>query len=313
MELTELKENESCHQQCASVIKSVHAKLRKEFHHCDNIHEIWENHLKDDVTLSKYSNAMKDLAINHWPKRGATRIDWCKETCIAYFIQGGLLKVLEKDKRRELFHNSQTIDNTSNASSTDSNLLGVGEKILLLDVGSCYNPFKDFEEFVSLGLDLCPADKSVYICDFLNVHITNDINTGYFYIEDLWKHVHTNNTIKTLPGNSFHVVVFSLLLEYFPSKYQRLNCCKKAYELLMPDGLLLIITPDSGHVGRNAHQMKSWKLALSKLGFHRWRYEKQEHLHCMAFRKIKLEHVENESDIENCLYIPQDSCDAGIF
>lgn len=115
--------------------------------------------------------------------------------------------------------------------------------------------------------------------------------------------------IERLPRSSFHTVVFSLLLEYFPSPYQRWLCCQKAQELLMTNGLLLIITPDSHHQQKNAPMIKSWKLAIESMGFSRWKYIKQEHLHCMAFRKIVLEKKNDHlvSDITpDMMYIPQD-------
>lgn len=117
-------------------------------------------------------------------------------------------------------------------------------------------------------------------------------------------------SITSLPGESFHVVVFSLLLEYLPSPQQRWTCCKKAHRLLMLDGLLLIVSPDSHHQQRNAPMMKSWKMAVESLGFSRWRYVKQEHLHCIAFRKTRCP-VDDGSDLGEAaaatmLYIPQD-------
>ena len=58
--------------------------------------------------------------------------------------------------------------------------------------------------------------------------------------------------------------------------------------------------------------MKSWKRAIESLGFKRWKYVKQEHLHCMAFRKITHEHAPTHaqsllvSDVTpDMLYIPQ--------
>ena len=33
--------------------------------------------------------------------------------------------------------------------------------------------------------------------------------------------------------------------------------------------------------------MRSWKTAIEALGFRRWRYVKLDHLHCMAFRKLR--------------------------
>lgn len=52
--------------------------------------------------------------------------------------------------------------------------------------------------------------------------------------------------------------------------------------------------------------MKCWKANIEALGFHRWKYDKETHLHCMAFRKttLKLGSVNKEG-----LVIPQDTND----
>ena len=114
--------------------------------------------------------------------------------------------------------------------------------------------------------------------------------------------------VNCLPEESFHIVVFSLLLSYFPSPNQRWNCCVKAHELLAANGLLIIVTPDSSHQNRNAQMIKSWKIALESIGFVRWRYVKQTHLHCMAFRKIAKCHsrCHGNSGNPDLMYRPQD-------
>ena len=105
------------------------------------------------------------------------------------------------------------------------------------------------------------------------------------------------------------MVVFSLLLEYFPASSQRFKCCQNAHKLLKFNGILVIITPDSHQQHRNAHIMKSWKMAIEEIGFKRWRYVKLEHLHCMVFRKtehdLKLD-GDGSYDYKDMLKIPQD-------
>ena len=83
--------------------------------------------------------------------------------------------------------------------------------------------------------------------------------------------------------SSHDVVVFSLLLSYFPCSSQRLRCCHKAHSLLRVHGLLLIITPDSSHQNKHTDMMKSWRAAIESIGFHCCVYHKSQHLHCLAF------------------------------
>ena len=110
----------------------------------------------------------------------------------------------------------------------------------------------------------------------------------------------------TFQEQSFDVVVFCLLLSYFPHPAQRLKCCSNAHRILRTHGLLLIITPDSSHQNKHAALMKQWKSGIEGLGFSRWKYSKEEHLHCMAFRKVtNVTGVCQDDDSQ--LIIPQDS------
>ena len=112
-----------------------------------------------------------------------------------------------------------------------------------------------------------------------------------------------------LCAGAYQVVVFSLFLSYLPRPRQRLECCVKAHQLLRPHGLLLVVTPDSSHQNRRVDMMKSWKASLEKIGFHRCKYSKLTHLHCMAFRKVTMETVgldRLEQVVWEGLYIPQD-------
>ena len=113
--------------------------------------------------------------------------------------------------------------------------------------------------------------------------------------------------VKILPSGMFHIVVFSLLLSYFPSAVQRWECCRKAHRLLCTNGILLIVTPDSSHQNKNSAMIKSWKTGIESLGFVRWKYQKQTHLHCMAFRKVAPCHsYKHGNGSAEMMYIPQD-------
>uniref|UniRef100_A0A2K6EKP4 S-adenosylmethionine sensor upstream of mTORC1 n=1 Tax=Propithecus coquereli TaxID=379532 RepID=A0A2K6EKP4_PROCO len=244
-----------------------------------------------------------------------------REVCREYFQNGGKRKALEKDEKRAVLatkttpalniHESSKLEgHLTNLSFTNpefiTELLQASGKIRLLDVGSCFNPFLKFEEFLTVGIDIVPAVESVYKCDFLNLQLQQPLQLAQDAIDAFLKQL--KNPIDSLPGELFHVVVFSLLLSYFPSPYQRWICCKKAHELLVLNGLLLIITPDSSHQNRHAMMMKSWKIAIESLGFKRFKYSKFSHMHLMAFRKISLKTTSDlvSRNYPGMLYIPQD-------
>jgi len=179
----------------------------------------------------------------------------------------------------------------------------------VLDVGSCYNPLSVDPAFDVTAIDLIPAEEEgVLQCDFLNVAIGEEKILSW-----------NEREIHQLPANSFDAVVFSLLLEYLPCPKQRYICCRNACNVLKNRGILIIVSPDSKHVGANAKLMKSWRYTLSKLGFMRIKYEKLRHIHCLAFRKCEckdvamrwadLQHFSKDdkkyiSEIE--IFIPQD-------
>ena len=152
--------------------------------------------------------------------------------------------------------------------------------------------------------------QSVYRCDFLQLDVVEPLQLAPDTI-DTYLQTMLRSPIERLPRDCFHVIVFSLLLEYLPAPHQRWQCCQKAQRLLMVDGLLLIVTPDSHSQHRNAPMMRSWKGAIESLGFRRCRYIKQEHLHCLAFRKIESDdNVVGGSSDPDMLYIPQDTNNA---
>uniref|UniRef100_H3CSR8 S-adenosylmethionine sensor upstream of mTORC1 n=1 Tax=Tetraodon nigroviridis TaxID=99883 RepID=H3CSR8_TETNG len=309
----------------SGVVKNLHRKLRRKYkEEVGDFDKIWREHCEDEQTLSEYALAMKNLADNHWTKKyeGEGRIEWCRSVCQEYFLDGGMKRMLEKDEKSA----NVTVDVTAVSASPQpyhtirrvsllfycvrgdlccSSLPQLG-KIRLLDVGSCFNPFLTFDEFLTVGIDIVPAVESVYKCDFLNLQLQQPLQLAGDAVEAFLRQLH--NPIDSLPAQLFHVVVFSLLLSYFPSPYQRWICCKKAHELLELHGLLLIITPDSSHQNRHALMMRSWRVAVESLGFKRYKYVKYSHMHLIAFRKVCLATTSDlvSRNYPEMLYIPQD-------
>lgn len=245
------------------------------------------------------------------------RLEWIKVQCKEYFLNGGVRKYDEREQDIDAKMTLNQSDVSSNEYSriTKSDFICIGDrlqnarqKISLLDVGSCYNPLSIENEFDVTAIDLIPIAGRVFKCDFLNVAIGKEKILSSDAQE-----------IHQLSANSFDAVIFSLLLEYLPCPRQRYTCCRNAYNVLKNSGILIIVSPDSKHVGANAKLIKSWRYTLSKLGFMRIKYEKLRHIHCLAFRKCMSRNVamrwadlqrfsENDKKYisETEIFIPQD-------
>eukprot|EP00048_Salpingoeca_helianthica_P006993 m.105179 g.105179 ORF g.105179 m.105179 type:complete len:402 (-) comp14194_c2_seq1:86-1291(-) len=173
-------------------------------------------------------------------------------------------------------------------------------QLAVLDVGSCFNPFARFPDLQVTAVDIAPAVPTVLRCDFSS-------STLCVANQHLCAAGHCESALST---QSFHAIIFCLLLSYMPSGELRLQCCLNARRALKQHGLLLIVSPDSNHVGKGAVWMKSWKACLEQIGFSRWRYEKLPHLHCMAFRAVgdvPLITQERRRELAQLMIIPQDS------
>jgi 25S rRNA (adenine2142-N1)-methyltransferase len=336
---------QSSHQTLADYIKGVHAHLRLRVQDGEEADTVWSDHVTKEKEMRRnYAKSMLALATQHWSNESEehgrqSRIDWTQKSVLEYFfgscvhdeydlLKSGLFTSACKDLRRELFEEGNLVKDPMSGKfmmgedqaemikeagkqkwkrTIGEDSKGYATKLKLLDVGSCFNPFKLFNQFQSLAVDISPASPCVTEMDFLTVPVVNEFSCEH--TETKRQKCDTNDLIY-LPVDHFHVIVFSLLLEYFPSAHQRWICCLKANRTLKTDGILVVITPDSSHVNKRALQMKSWKKALEiYLGFKRWKYEKLPHIHCMAFRKVKsvAKDVSDFSEVHGLLYIPQDS------
>lgn len=309
------------HLKLSSEVKALHSKLRHKTKKL-GVKRAWQEHLHAKSKLRSYAAAMKELAVNHWEKneqmqqadgnskikfQQRNRITWTRNFCYDYFSNGD---TITKIRERELRILDELKLDCTEIKREKSMVVNQVEKIELLDVGSCYNPFKPFDKFHVTAIDIAPATDEVYECDFLNVRIGTSTEIPQCSRSQ-------SQSIDQLGRNSFHVIVFSLLLEYLPTSEQRLECCERAYELLQNEGVLCIITPDSKHLNVNAKLMKTWRYALAQLGFSRIKIEKLEHITCMVFRKCydpeiarRWARMHKESYMEYKMEIPQDLTDA---
>jgi len=157
----------------------------------------------------------------------------------------------------------------------------------VLDVGSCYNPFAAYPDLSVTALDLCPADPSVWACDFLQCELAPGAPppagppTG---------------RLSVLPEGYFHVVILSLVLSYVPCPLQRAAMVAKARRCLAEPqaggGLLLLVTPHSSDryaaaaAPRAQSRMQRWRGPIEALGFQLVRYDRLPVVHLLAFRTL---------------------------
>lgn len=301
------------HLRLSSEIKALHSTLRHKTKKL-GAKRAWQEHLQAKAKLQSYAKAMKELAVNHWEvndrkqeevnskAQQRSRIAWTVNYCREYFLSEELITKIRQRELRLL--DELKIDCTEINRLIAARQVPV-DKIKLLDVGSCYNPFKPFPEFDVTAVDIAPAIEDVIECDFLNVELGD--------CTEVSNSDGKSQTISKLGAESYDVVVFSLLLEYLPTSEQRLKCCEKAGKLLRDEGILCIITPDSKHLGVNAKLMKTWRYALAQLGLGRIKIEKLEHITCMVFRKcldpeisLRWSRLHKEPYMEYRMEIPQD-------
>ena len=274
------------HKQLSAFVKSIHQMLRSETRK-NGADKAWQEHCSKSEILQEYATAMQKLASTFWDKNmvdknksAHCRIKWVAEKCVLYFFRGEIemMRIREKEKCNKIgvyvdSYGETCVKHFKVIASKE--IRSEMECLTLLDVGSCYNPFRVYPFFYVIPIDIAPAEPDVYVCDFLNLAVVESQESTFL----------NSRFIGELPTAAFDVVVFSLLLDYFPCPKQRYSCVHKAYKLLKPEGLLFIITPDSKHSSANAPIMKKWRITLAQLGFSRIYYDKLPHIHCMAYRK----------------------------
>ena len=115
---------------------------------------------------------MHSLATGPWKKEKqeeASRITWCVDAIREYFSAGKLLHLLEKDLKRLGYGNPTQVEESLLPKSLDDIGICVSEfnssrHLQLLDVGSCYNPFKSYKEYNVVAIDIAPATEVGRLC-----------------------------------------------------------------------------------------------------------------------------------------------------
>ena len=105
--------------------------------------------------------------------------------------------------------------------------------VRLLDVGSCQDFFRNFAEFASVALDLCPGGPTVYECDFLELQLSDgrtDVEVG-----------NGAGRLLSLPRHSFSVAVVSQVLSFIPDPAARAELLAKTRTLLKQGDTRVIV------------------------------------------------------------------------
>lgn len=237
----------------------------------------WTKAVEDNDALETYADAAVVMGSKDWVKIGT---EWM-HFYIQQFYFGELgVKLMQK------FQKKASVD--SNFPLCSKIPLPGGTKVRLLDVGSCFNPFKRWDDLDVTAIDLCPADPSVHQCDFLNITIVDKV-----LFDNVGDNLPGELCSESSPGSpnggcseikfvksSYNVVVMSLVLSYLPIPEQRILMIRNSRKLLSNHssdipGLLLLYEKDS-ILHSAAHYtafLEHWKTTIAKEGFILCRYE----------------------------------------
>jgi len=307
----------------ADLIVQTHTNLRTRIRKGQSASEVWSSHLKDTSRLKQYAVAMQRVQKYKWDKtsESGNRVQWGHSAIVDYYARGGQERMARKEEVLAMFHRKSPQEKKEAKRRLEEEVKegrdevtvpeGKYERMLpleVLDVGSCDNLFSEYSELRTTALDIFPASEDVYQCDFLKVKVGDST-----IIHPPTKGSHeppANDPAYELPKTSlnvskvsqlkkehYDVVIFSYLLSYLPLPAIRRDCCAKAYELLKPGGILVIMSPDPEVTSDNAFIFMCWRVTLARLGFHKVLYKKCDYFHGNVYRKALCKEVlEEKSD-----------------
>ena len=290
---------------------------------------------KDAAHALAYAEAAEETGRKPWVTEA---LRWCHDFTTRFLRGGGAAAFALKAERRRVFRETGARMTDAEAAARlralSSGHLGMdGDPGLvpakpetaregkrkrpnaqLLDVGSCWDYFRAFENdtetYEVVALDLAPRTPRVFRCDFLELAITPEgsemqtsvENVPAETLEDASSPFGTRRnenpspfvtrTLRSYPAGRASAVVMSLVLSYLPCPRMRGEMVRRAREVLLDDGrgVLLIVTPhstDRSYSGASrTNALAVWRENVERIGFERVAYERKKSVHCVAFRTV---------------------------
>lgn len=288
---------------------------------------------KDAAHALAYAEAAEETGRKPWVTEA---LRWCHDFTTRFLRGGGAAAFALKAERRRVFRETGARMTDAEAAARlralSSGHLGMdGDPGLvpakpetsegkrkrpnaqLLDVGSCWDYFRAFENdtetYEVVALDLAPRTPRVFRCDFLELAITPEgsemqtsVEKAAGTLEDASSPFGTvtqenpspfvTRTLRSYPAGRASAVVMSLVLSYLPCPRMRGEMVRRAREVLLDDGrgVLLIVTPhstDRSYSGASrTNALAVWRENVERIGFERVAYERKKSVHCVAFRTV---------------------------
>jgi len=289
---------------------------------------------KDAAHALAYAEAAEETGRKPWVTEA---LRWCHDFTTRFLRGGGAAAFALKAERRRVFRETGARMTDAEAAARlralssghlgmdgDPGLVpakpetsGEGKRkrpnAQLLDVGSCWDYFRAFENdtetYEVVALDLAPRTPRVFRCDFLELAITPEgsemqtsVEKAAETLEDASSPFGTRRnenpspfvtrTLRSYPAGRASAVVMSLVLSYLPCPRMRGEMVRRAREVLLDDGrgVLLIVTPhstDRSYSGASrTNALAVWRENVERIGFERVAYERKKSVHCVAFRTV---------------------------
>ena len=289
---------------------------------------------KDAAHALAYAEAAEETGRKPWVTEA---LRWCHDFTTRFLRGGGAAAFALKAERRRVFRETGARMTDAEAAARlralSSGHLGMdGDPGLvpakpetsegkrkrpnaqLLDVGSCWDYFRAFENdtetYEVVALDLAPRTPRVFRCDFLELAITPEGSEMQTSVEKAFFEKETLadasspfgtrpenpspfvTTLRSYPAGRASAVVMSLVLSYLPCPRMRGEMVRRAREVLLDDGrgVLLIVTPhstDRSYSGASrTNALAVWRENVERVGFERVAYERKKSVHCVAFRTV---------------------------